>query len=82
MKIDPDTLLLSEFTSEEAADMESWARHVILDGDLPPHPEWLKEWFRVGGFEVKQQLRIIATVAPARVLLSLLTHEPVDGKGS
>lgn len=75
MKIDKNTLLISDFTEEEEDSMLEWARSVLLGPCPPLHeeawPQWLKLWFEASGFNDRQGLMVMSALVPARVLLSL-----------
>lgn len=73
MNINPKTLLFSDLTPQERAEMRAWAEAVILRGELPrPTPEWVVAWIDACGFTSQQALLLISSVLPQRVLLSLV----------
>lgn len=78
MNIDPETLLFSDLTDEDAASMREWARRVILGPppglDRESWPEWLIKWVEVSGLDDRQVLLMLSSVAAARVLVSLDIH--------
>lgn len=75
MKVDPKTLLISEMTDLEAASVLEWAERIVLTGDFPPvDPPWLALWMQTAGFDGRQRLMVLSTVAPQRALLSVLHH--------
>jgi len=76
MKIDPVTLLFSDFTQDEAREMYAWAR-AVQHGPCPPLdwaslPPWMNLWMEVGGYGERQALLVISSVVPSRIFLSLL----------
>ena len=73
MKINYQTLMFEELSSEEARELEDTAR-AILNGPPPnPYPKWLNEWClaATGGRDI-YGLLVLATVFPARALLSVI----------
>jgi len=76
MKICPKTLMISDFTQEEADSMLEWSAQVILGPPPSLHreawPPWLKQWMEAADLDDRQALLAISSIVPARVLLSIL----------
>jgi hypothetical protein len=72
MMINNKTMLFEGMTPAERVDLLAWAKAGVLDGNLPqPQPQWVTDWMTVFGYNDTQQLLVISTALPQRVLLSL-----------
>ncbi len=76
MKIDPETFLFSEFSTEEAESMLQWAEGTILGKATEVDPEfvrlWVDAWLQKNSDGARLALVVKATLLPARILLSIL----------
>jgi hypothetical protein len=76
MDFDPKTLLFSRFTPDERREMLAFCELVVLAGKVPsPLPSWCTQWLENAGHERHNDLLMIATALPQRVMLSLLLND-------
>jgi hypothetical protein len=79
MRINPITMLITNFTEQERKEMLKYAEDLVVRGLLPsPDPPWVTEWRNVCGFlDSSKWLLVVATALPQRILLSLLLDKKV-----
>lgn len=79
MRINHETQTFEDLTQVEAWTLQSWVERVVVKGEAQPVPEEVLTWLRELGYDRPgfdhSQLLILSTVAPQRVLLSLLWRE-------
>ncbi len=79
MFIDPKTLLFSDLTDEEAAELRSAAIAISQAGEIPsPQPVWMKLWESFSGVESHLMLVTLSTVLPSRIFHSLLMRDQAE----
>lgn len=73
MKIDPASLLFSELSQSECAEMLAWAEELLRSGKTPvPEPDWVQKWAAAGGYDERQLALMLSTGLLPRVLMSLV----------
>ncbi len=73
MKINKASLLFSDFTEEEAKEMQQVATGIMMAFHIPsPLPVWVHKWFEIGCIHPQQEPLMISQVLPGRILLSIL----------
>jgi hypothetical protein len=71
--INPKTMLFENIDAKLQLDMLSVVEDLVLRGSPPsPQPAWVSDWMRQMGFNADQELMVMATAFPQRVLLSLV----------
>jgi len=72
MTLNKTTMLYSSIPRETREEMLNWCADVVLKGNVTWNHDWLSRWLVECGFDEHQRLLVISTVAPQRLLLSLL----------
>lgn len=73
MKINKQTQLWEDLTTDESEEMLRWAEDVVLRGKIAhPIPDWLVLWLSEFNFDDRQYLLLMSTALPQKVLLSVL----------
>lgn len=77
MRIDPNTLMMTDLTKDEAKEVEMVVRHIMWNSTPPsPYSVWLTEWCNIAtNGRDAYGLLMLATVFPAKALLSVLDHQ-------
>ena len=78
--INPKTMLFENIDAKLQLEMLSVVEDLVLRGSPPsPQPAWVSDWMHQMGFNADQELMVMATAFPQRVLLSLV-HELMASK--
>lgn len=71
-RVDPTTLLFEDLTDEEATALTTLAERIMFGPGLTQTEPLFETWMEAGGFAGEQRLLVMATVFPARALLSIV----------
>jgi len=75
MRVNPKTLLFESISPDERAEMLAVTKKLVLEGEVPhPYPNWVKLWMATAQYDERQQLLVLSTAFPQRVLLSLIEN--------
>lgn len=73
MKVNQDTSLFEEISSEEREQMLTWVKTVVMRGKLPsPDPAWLNQWMEELNYYGSKKMIALYNEFPQKVMLSLL----------
>ncbi len=75
MHVDPQTLLFTEMTDDELADLRLLAESIVLQGETAYGHPLFDAWCAVAGYSDphdSRKLLVMSTVFPQRALLSIL----------
>lgn len=72
MKVDKDTMLFNDLTTEEAYELGELAHNIIMNGESATTHSFFKIWCEECEINEKQKLLVMATAFPQRALLSVL----------
>jgi hypothetical protein len=77
MRVNPSTLLFEDLTDKEAAHLVHLAETVLF-ASTPPSDAYIEAWLKAACPEPHQRLLHLATLFPARALLSVVRRSTVD----
>ena len=80
MIIDPVTLMFSDLSEDDAADLRQVVEGIVEGGSIPhPRPAWMTQWTDIAlsnnRFTASMELVALSTILPIRALLSLLRYQ-------
>lgn len=75
MKLNKTTLMFEEMTENDLLQVERFCTDIILHGKIQsPLPDYVEEWLVAAGGERYNDLLMISTALPQRLLLSILSN--------